>query len=245
MTTALRLETWTHDDSIVVLPRGPLDVGTYPRLRDHLVKVGTDHPRAVIVDLAALDVETPSALAIFPAVHTRLAQWPGVPLLLVVPDNGRTRYLLANNRTARVLPVHDTVDAAVAAIDDLPPRRVKYTRLPNALTSPGIARHFARRVCAAWAVGDLADDAALVVGELVSNAVVHTTAAPMVRFELRQELLGIAVYDDRPGEVSVRDPGGSAIGVHGLLLVAQLATAWGCSPTADGGKVVWATLRTR
>ena len=45
-----------------------------------------------------------------------------------------------------------------------------------------------------------------------------------------------------PGEVSLRDPGADD-GLHGLLLVAQIATAWGCSPTSANGKVVWATLR--
>jgi anti-anti-sigma regulatory factor len=245
MTTALQLDTWEQGDSVVVLPRGPLDVGTCPRLRDHLLKVGTDNPRAVIVDLAALAIEGPAALAVFPVVHTRLQQWPGVPLLLVAPGDGRTRELLARNRTARFLPVHDTISAAVAASDDPPPRRVSRLNLPNALTSPRLARQFARSTCATWNIDDLADDAALLIGELVSNAVMHTSAAPMVRLELRRGLLSVAVYDDLPGEVSVRDPGGSAGGVHGLLLVAQLATAWGCAPTADGGKVVWATLRTR
>jgi hypothetical protein len=39
----------------------------------------------------------------------------------------------------------------------------------------------------------------------------------------------------------MRDPG-TCDSIHGLLLVAQIATVWGCSPTLTGGKAVWATL---
>lgn len=239
----LRLESWTRDDAVVVLPRGRLDLSTSHELRDHLVKVATDHPRAVVVDLSELYVDAPSALTLFAAVHTRLAEWPGVPLLLVAGAVQTTK-MLRLGRTARYVPVHDSVGAAVAAIDEPPPRRVTRLQLPNALTSPRAAREFARSACREWGVGQLADDAALLVGELMSNAVVHTLSAPVVRLELRRGLFSVAVYDDEPGEVSVRDPGGSVSGIHGLLLVTQLAAAWGCAPTSDGGKVVWATLRT-
>jgi anti-anti-sigma factor len=238
----LRLDSWTRDEAVVVAPRGRLDLTTSHELRDHLVKAANDDPRAVVVDLAALDVDSPSSIALFAAVHTRLAEWPGVPLLLAA-STGEFKRLLARYRTNRYLPVHDSVDTAVAAIDEPPPHRVTRIRLPNALTSPRVAREFAQSTCADWGVDHLGDDATLLVGELMSNAVMHTSAAPLVRLELRHRLFSIAVYDDKPGEVSVRDPGGMVSGIHGLLLVAQIATAWGCAPTWDGGKVVWATLR--
>jgi anti-anti-sigma factor len=239
----LRLDNWTRDDAVVVAPRGRLDLSNTPELRDHLVKVATDHPRAVIVDLAALDFDSPSCIALFATVHARLAEWPGVPLLLVAGAL-RVRQLLTRYRTHRYLPVHDSIDAAVAAIDEAPPRRVTRLRLPNTLTSPRIAREFARSTCVDWGLEQLSDDATLLVGELMSNAVIHTSAAPLMRLELRRRLFSVAVYDNKPGEVSMRDPGGMISGIHGLLLVAQIATAWGCAPTVDGGKVVWATLRT-
>jgi anti-anti-sigma factor len=239
----LRLDSWTRDDIVVVSPGGQLDLTTAHELRDHLIKVATDHPRAVVVDLASLVIETASSLSLFAAVHTRLAQWPGVPLLLVGGAE-RARALIARYRTARYVPVHDTVADAILAIDEPLPRRVLRLQLPNALTSPRIAREFVRSTCVDWHLGQISDDATLLVGELMSNAVVHTCAAPRIRLELRRRLFSVAVYDDEPGTVTMRDPGGSAAGIHGLLLVAQIATAWGCAPTSDCGKVVWATLRT-
>jgi anti-anti-sigma factor len=239
----LRLEDRTQDDTVVVVPTGRLEVGSYRQLRDHLLKVGTNHPRAVVVDLTALDIETSSSLAVFPAVHTRLAQWPGVPLHLVTGTR-HTRRLLDRSRTARYLPIHESVPAAMAAVAEPPPRSVAHLQLPHTLASPRIGREFARQTCRRWDLVDLTDDTLLLVGELVTNAVVHTSSTPVLRLELRREVFSTAVYDDAPGEVSVRDPGGGVSEIHGLLLVAQIAAAWGCAPTLTGGKVVWATLRT-
>ncbi|HEX6360929.1 STAS domain-containing protein [Actinophytocola sp.] len=236
----LRLEDRAQDDTVVVHPVGRLDVASYRQLRDHLLKVGADHPRAVVVDLTAVDVESGAPLAVFPVVHSRLQQWPGVPLLLVTGMK-QIRRLLARNRFLRV---HDSVPEAMAAIAEPPPRRVARLQLPNAVTSPSIAREFARRTCATWDLVELIDDAVLLVGELVTNAVMHTSCQPDIRLELCRDLFSVAVYDDAPGEVAVRDPGAGLTGIHGLLLVAQIATAWGYVPTSSGGKVVWATLRT-
>lgn len=234
----LQLEDRAQDEATIVVPTGRLDVASYRQLRDHLLKVGTDGPRAVVVDLTGLAIDSDSSLAIFPAVQTRLAQWPGIQLLLVT-GVALARTLLSRSRAARV---HTSVSDAVAAIDDHSPRRVARIRVPNAVTSPRIARDFARSTCAGWGLGALVDDTVLLVGELVSNAVMHTASAPLLRLGLRRDLFSVAVYDDLAGEVNMRDPG-SGDGIHGLLLVAQIARVWGCSPTPAGGKVVWATLR--
>lgn len=240
----LRLEDRAQNEVVVVRPVGWLDVRSYQQLRDHLLKLGTDHPRAVIVDLTDVNVASDTSLAIFPAVQTRLQVWPGVPLLLVT-GGGAARALLTRTSTGRFLPVHDTVCDAIAAIDEPPPRRVTHLQVPNELTSPRLAREFVRTACRDWDLHALIDDALLLVGELVTNVVVHTSASPLVRVEHRRNLLSVAVYDDQPGEVSLRDPGVGFAGLHGLLLVAQISTAWGCFPTSRDGKVVWATIRAR
>lgn len=241
----LRLEQAKRDGATVVTPTGLLEVATYGTMRDFLTKVGTDDPRAVIVDLGALEIDSPSALSVFTAAHTRLGQWPGVPLMLA--DGGvHTRELLATGRTRRYLPVHDTVAEAIDAIGEPPPRRVAHVELVNEMGSARVARGFISEVCAEWGVaGPILYDALLLVNELVTNVVMHTGSAPRIRVELRRGVLSIAVSDDVPGEVVVRDPGADMHGLGGLLLVAQTAVAWGCVPTSGGGKVVWATLRTR
>jgi anti-anti-sigma regulatory factor len=244
VTGELRLRDHTRDDVVVVEPHGRLDLGSYQRLRDHLLKVGADVPRAIVVDLTGLHVDPGGSLAVFTTVHTRLGQWPGVPVLLAARDR-RSRDLVAASRVARFVPVHDTVAAAIEAVDAPPPRRVTGTQLANDLVSLRLARAFARHTCAQWCVSGIGGDVELLVCELVSNVVVHTACDPRLRLELRRGLLSVAVYDDEPGTVTLRDPVGATADVHGLVLVAQIATAWGCSPASGGGKVVWATLRTR
>lgn len=238
---ALRVEEWWWDGALVLTPHGSLDTTTYRTLRDHLTKAGSDEPRAVVVDLRDLEIESGSALSIFTTVHSRLDQWPGVPLMLA-DGNPHSRSLLAASHTDRYVPVHDDVRAAVAAIGTPSPRRVRRTELGNTLAGTRVARQLVRDACAEWGVTDLATDAALVATELVTNTIMHTPSTPTLRVELRRGLLTVAVSDDVAGDVAIRDPGGDPGGVHGLLLVAQLATAWGCMLTATG-KVVWASFR--
>lgn len=234
----LHLDNWRWGDIAVVAPRGRLVPSAFSQLRDHLAMVGADTPKAVVVDLAGLSIESTASLSVFAAVHSRLIQWPGVPML-VVSDDARRRKQLASRR----VPAHDTVRAAVDAVTDLAPGRVSRTELTNELTSPRAARLFVRKACMAWGLADLVDDASLLIGELVSNTVVHTPSPSRLRIGLRKGMFSVAVYDDQPGEVCLRDPHAAKSGVHGLLLVAQVATAWGCAQTLAGGKVVWATLR--
>lgn len=99
----------------------------------------------------------------------------------------------------------------------------------------------ARRAVAKYLEGcPAADDAALVVSELVTNAVLHSRS--------RHGMLTVhgEVY---PGYVwlEVRDaggswePGGDGDGGRGLAIVAALAAEWGIDGDARG-RAVWARL---
>ena len=91
---------------------------------------------------------------------------------------------------------------------------------------------------------DVVDDAALVMSELVGNAVRHSTAggdsdAVVLRVTVEQDLLRVELDDcseHLPG--APEDPGQGAESGRGLLLVAELATSWGADAFA-GGKRVW------
>ncbi len=80
-------------------------------------------------------------------------------------------------------------------------------------------------------------------GELVTNAVLHAQTLIDLRFSLGRRYLLIAVRDGsyeipRVREATPLDPAAP----RGLFLVAQFAKRWGTVP-AEGGKVVWASLR--
>lgn len=112
--------------------------------------------------------------------------------------------------------------------------------------SPAQARRLTRARLNGWSVcEDICDSAALVVSELVTNAIVHTASRQIV-CELHDgtELVRIAVRDEgcAPGEVhpSVAQRGEEEHG-RGLLLVDALCHAWGAHEHGLG-LLVWAEL---
>ena len=119
-------------------------------------------------------------------------------------------------------------DAVVAV---LPPRAASATR----------ARELVTAQCASWGLSSLCDDVALVVTELVANAIRHAGTdieiciAPIeagVRLEVRDG----STRPLRPRAALSSDEGG-----RGLLLVDALATRYGVEGE-PGGKRVWVEL---
>jgi two-component sensor histidine kinase len=110
-----------------------------------------------------------------------------------------------------------------------------------------------------WGLEALADDAEMIVDELVVNAVLHGTRAGLSRNRSGVQGSGLTVLRlcmlRRAGEVmlAVVDPGnetpvprqpdwGGESG-RGLQIVGALSHVWGWSPIAGHGKAVWAVLR--
>jgi anti-sigma regulatory factor (Ser/Thr protein kinase) len=83
--------------------------------------------------------------------------------------------------------------------------------------------------------------AQLIVSELVANAVLHAGTTVELSVALRGQAIQVSVRDGSPDSVQPGRPGQSAEGGRGLLVVASLATDWGCLRTRDG-KVVWASI---
>ncbi|MFH0520463.1 ATP-binding protein [Streptomyces sp. M41] len=111
--------------------------------------------------------------------------------------------------------------------------------------SPAQARRLTRARLNGWAVcEDTCDTAALVVSELVTNALVHTATEHIV-CELHDgaELVRIAVRDEgcAPGEPHPLAARPEEEHGRGLLLVDALCHAWG-TQEQDPGLVVWVDL---
>jgi anti-anti-sigma regulatory factor len=238
----LHVEFEEHQGALVLAPLGVLDSLTYADLRSLVLKAAVDEPRAVVVDVDGLIVPDPSAYALFTSLSVQLGQWPGVPLLVAAAGD-RQRAALRDYRLARFVPVHRSVAAAVAAAHQPPVRRLARRELPNSLVSASLARQYVRELCLEWEVPSCVESAVLITNELVENTLLHTYCAPSLRLELRRGLLTAAVYDDDPALAEPVGPDAGRGGRGGLALVAELSTAWGCSPTRAGGKVVWAVLR--
>ena len=96
--------------------------------------------------------------------------------------------------------------------------------------------NFIRR--AGWAGS--AEDAALVMDELVVNALTHTPSESVIECHVVDAVLHLEVHDRDPSPLrAVSTPG--AGGGYGLRVVAALSRAWGYEAEATGKKV-WAEL---
>lgn len=238
----LRIDRSERDGAALVRPDGVLNLATYAELRDTLIKCAVEQPRALVVDLGSLWVPTDATLAVFATVWMRVSEWPGIPIVLVVPDP-EDRHRLRHRAITRFLPLHASVDEALARLTDPPPCRRRILQLPCDSSSAAVARRFTGETCERWGCVQLRAEAIMVASELVENAVRHARSEPRLGLELRGEMLTVAVYDDDPVPVRLVEPEGGARRHLGLWLVSRLASAWNHAPTWSGGKVVWAALR--
>jgi hypothetical protein len=112
------------------------------------------------------------------------------------------------------------------------------TMLAPEPSSAAEARRFVLAALADWGEPSLDEVAALLVTELVTNAILHTHSSPQVTARLAGGRLRVEVADDSPTPpVRHRYRPRAATG-RGMILVGALASAWGSEPTGTG-KVVW------
>jgi len=104
------------------------------------------------------------------------------------------------------------------------------------------ARQVLRRRCDPSVPGPLRDELDVVVSELVGNAVRHGGGGPVhLQVDVTPGGIRVGVSDTAPGRPVVRRAHPDAESGRGMLLVEQLASAWGVDD-APAGKQVWARL---
>ncbi|MEV4642701.1 ATP-binding protein [Actinoplanes sp. NPDC049548] len=222
---------------------GGLGLPDVAPLRQRLLKCLAEQPDAMMLDISALKVQEPLALAVFSTVARQAARWPGIPVVLCAPRwEARHALTLAAYRR---LPLTDSVDEARAMLAD--DRRMLPTISDELLPIKGAARqarNVATDACLRWDLPDLVAPASLIASELVSNVVDHAHTMMTLRMSVRRRYLHIAVRDGSSEPPELRPTTPSASSGRGLMLVKASAHSWGWLP-CEGGKVVWASLSTR
>jgi anti-sigma regulatory factor (Ser/Thr protein kinase) len=124
--------------------------------------------------------------------------------------------------------------------------------------SVGTARDFCLSTMRRWGVQDRGDDVAVVVSELLTNALRHGVPQPHApaqapvgvaarsRWPVRLGLVQpghfvlCAVADPSPRLPEAKEPDYLAESGRGLHVISALSDRWGCTAPTEAGKVVWA-----
>jgi hypothetical protein len=116
------------------------------------------------------------------------------------------------------------------------------------------ARYFASSTLCQWNLGALVDSAALIVSELVSNAMryglggfsLRSPSAPhspvWLGLLLQETTVLCAVSDPSPDIPVVKEPDYFAESGRGLHIIDSLSSAWGWTSPDRAGKTVWAEV---
>jgi anti-anti-sigma regulatory factor len=224
---------------------GILDLGTAALAQNALRKHLADQPAALVADLTRLVVRDTAALAVLRTALRAASDWPGVPMIVLAPDDTVRAALRRLSLHRQVPVVSDPEEAFALAATHPAPRRQVLRDLPP---EPRILRQVRRvtaTACDDWGIAAISPVAQLVVGELLTNAIEHARTPCDVSIALRGRFVHIMVEDRSPvlprrtGPDGPTDPRG-----RGLLLVDDLAAGWGSLPT-EAGKLVWAMVRVR
>jgi PAS domain S-box-containing protein len=133
---------------------------------------------------------------------------------------------------------HDDVALLMARTRRLGDGQVAAWELPADPAVVADARRRAARQLARWDLDELAFTTELVVSELVTNAIRHSTGPVRLRL-IRERALICEVFDSGATAPHLRHPRTTDEGGRGLLLVSQVTQRWGTRFVPDG-KIIWA-----
>ncbi|MYV38160.1 ATP-binding protein [Streptomyces sp. SID1328] len=141
-----------------------------------------------------------------------------------------------------------TTTSSPDLLDVADPDQTHWITLLSHHSSVRIARRSMRDRLTGWLLpGELRADAVLLVSELATNAVLHTSSVRILCGVglVAPGRLRIEVHDhDYSGQgLTRREPGPDDEGGRGLVLVEQIADSWGVDRSRlTSGNAVWATL---
>ncbi|WP_405895668.1 SpoIIE family protein phosphatase [Streptomyces sp. NBC_00104] len=135
----------------------------------------------------------------------------------------------------------DDVALLMARLNGIEPEDVAEWRLTPDPIEAGRARAVVREQLYVWGLDALADTTALLVGELVTNAVRHARGRRIELRLVRGDTLQCEVYDDDPTLPTLLSAAPTDEFGRGLRVLTTLAREWGTSRTG-AGKTVWFEL---
>jgi len=225
---------------VVVRLSGPLSLRTVGAVATAVAELLLDGGR-VVVDLSAVRLQWAPALQAFPTTLAAAGGWPAARLVLLGADQAVGTAVRAM-RIDQVVPLARDLPEARACLDRRPAVVLRHHELPPEPGSAWRARALLRSACRDWQIEAVVPDAAIVVSELVTNAVVHAGTGCRVSLRLDGSAVHIGVRDHQSADETTLDRiRGAGTAGRGLLIVAALSRAQGVIPRSNG-KTVWAVV---
>lgn len=233
---------------IMVRLTGVLTTATRAKVTTAVASCLAESPTAVIVDLTDLTFDSPIERAVLLRLDLMAGREPAVALLWCATPGSIGAQLARLTPGARIYP--DVAGAIVSVLSGPNSAHWAHFPLTGTVDSPAEARLLVGDACLRWGLDHIADDARLVISELVTNAVDHACGEIVVTARTCAPYLVTTVRDRStvppvkvvPGPVPMADVTVAERG-RGLHILDLYATAWGYVLT-DDGKAVWASLRT-
>jgi LuxR family maltose regulon positive regulatory protein len=237
----MQIQQSSQQGCVVLSLAGRLDLAAAAQLQRAILKQLAWQPPAVICDFSQVETIDPLCAGVFTSIRHPALSWPGTALILcgAPPAVAET---LREQGVATRLAMYPSLDQALANAHARPPWLHERLALDPVPTAAAAGRAFLREVCGRWGLQGLADPAALLASELITLSVAHASTALELRVELLDSRLHVAVRDQDPnllGLLAAREETDRRLG---LLVVDQVATAWGVRQEETGGKTAWCTL---
>jgi anti-sigma regulatory factor (Ser/Thr protein kinase) len=142
-----------------------------------------------------------------------------------------------------VCALHTSVIGASASHAPAAAPEASHADFAADLQAPASARHFVAGVLEHWGHSrSLLDDAALVVTELATNAVIHACSPFSVEVRTRGGRVRLSIRDNSRASPCMREHAVLRASGRGLRIVDAISASWGVE-TANDGKTVWAELQ--
>ena len=238
----MRIRRSSRQGCVVLTLVGRLDLAAAPQVQRAILKQLVEQPPAIICDLSGVEGIDPLCAGVFTSMAASCAWLARARPWCCAASSRRWPTPSSELGVARSLSMYPSLDEALANARARPQRLRARLTLGPVLTAAAAGRQFVAEVCGQWGLQALAEPAALMASELVTNSVVHAHTVLELRVELRGSRLQVAVHDQDPdlgGCWPAKD--GTDRGL-GLQIVDQVAKAWGVRQDGAGGKSVWCVL---
>lgn len=217
--------------------RGGFEVVGEARTGAEAISLAADRrPDIVVLDLGLPDIAGRDVLA-------RVREASPATRVVVLSAMDPTDRSWFEERTAGYVLKDDDIDYLVDLLENVgrTPSDVRVLDASRDIGAGTQARALVREALHDWDLAGIADEATLVVTELVTNAVVHGDSSFRLQLSRTPGAFRIEVVDEGEGTPEPQPQDTEAEGGRGIMLVDAMASSWGVE-SVPSGKVVWAEI---